>query len=216
MDRQMTDPFEAFLSVDFQSVRQLKSVWQTPSYDVYSLHGVVVSDLMRYFSLRTVDLDASPSGKVIVGDAGAGKTHLVGRLRQRVWERAGYFVLLDFAGVKDFWATTTLCFVTALDQQMPNGDTQCEGILKTIVSEVISDTALRDRLQRAIHEQAALSDTSAFIDLFLKTLTRRFRAQAIHADVVRAMLLRVFGDASPTAGCRGSICDPTASELSAS
>jgi hypothetical protein len=72
-----------------------------------------VDDIRDYFFLKTVDPDPDdePLGRVIVGPKGFGKTHLIGELRRQVWEREGWFILLDFIGIKDFWSSVALGFL---------------------------------------------------------------------------------------------------------
>ena len=45
-----------------------------------------------------------PLGRIVIGAAGAGKTHLMGELRNRIWKQGGWFILLDLADVNEFWA----------------------------------------------------------------------------------------------------------------
>ncbi|WP_146618656.1 hypothetical protein [Rhodoplanes elegans] len=96
----MTRDLDAFRSANFNWVRQLKSVWRDPPYHVASLNDRAVDDIVSYFltSTRCTDPDDEPPGRVIVGPAGFGKTHLIGELRRRVWENEGWFVLSISSG----------------------------------------------------------------------------------------------------------------------
>ena len=110
----MTSEFDAFRAINFDWTRKLKSVWRDPHYHVPGLHRQAVDDVRDYFFLKTVDPDPDdePLGRVIVGPKGFGKTHLIGELRRQVWEREGWFVLLDFIGIKDFWFSVALGFLS--------------------------------------------------------------------------------------------------------
>src|SRR5262245_57756811 len=112
----MTTEIEAFRAVDFNWVRQLRSIWREPSYTVASLHPTLIRDILYYFTKETRDTDPDnePQGRIIVGPAGLGKTHLIGELRRCVWENGGFFVLLDFVGIKDFWSSVALGFLNSL------------------------------------------------------------------------------------------------------
>jgi hypothetical protein len=112
----MKDGFEAFRSVNFDWTRQLKSVWRDPDYHVAGLHQQALDDVIDYFVSQTVntDPDNEPLGRVIVGPKGFGKTHLIGELRRQVWEREGWFVLIDLIGIKDFWSSVALGFLNSL------------------------------------------------------------------------------------------------------
>ena len=114
----MTDALEAFSAVDFHWVRSLESVWADPVSDVPDLNSAIVDSIAAEFFRATKRPDANPVGQVVVGPAGIGKTHMVGRLRKRVWEHDGWFVLLDIVGLKDFWRSAALSFANALAQRM--------------------------------------------------------------------------------------------------
>src|SRR5947209_343588 len=112
----MTPELEAFRAVDFNWVRQLRSIWRDPSYHVDSLHQGIIDDIMDYFATETRDTDPAnePQGRIVIGPAGLGKTHLIGELRRQVWQKEGFFVLLDFVGIKDFWSSVALGFLNSL------------------------------------------------------------------------------------------------------
>ena len=97
---------EAFRAADFNPTRQLKSIWRDVPYEVSALHARSTGDILAYFDRATREPDPvdEPRGCVVVAPAGHGKTHLMGRLRRAVWERDGWFILLDLVGVKDFWS----------------------------------------------------------------------------------------------------------------
>jgi DNA replication protein DnaC len=122
----MTTELSAFRAVDFDWTRQLKSIWRDPPYHVPSLHQRALDDMVDYFKERTHDPEPmnEPLGRVIVGPAGYGKTHLIGELRSRVWQMDGWFVLLDFIGIKDFWSSVALGFLNSLQVRMASANTE--------------------------------------------------------------------------------------------
>src|SRR5262249_10042026 len=123
-------------SVDFNWTRQLRSIWRDPPYHLASLHQGRLDDLVDYFTCKTRAADPAdePLGRVIVGPAGYGKTYLIGELRRRIWEIEGWFVLLDFVGIKDFWASVALGFLNSLQVRMPDGKTQYDLLVLKIAS----------------------------------------------------------------------------------
>ncbi|MFZ1964006.1 MAG: hypothetical protein WAU78_11185 [Roseiarcus sp.] len=127
---------DAFRSVDFDWTRQLRGIWRDPPYHVASLHRERIDDLVDYFTNRTHEPDPTdePLGCVIVGPAGYGKTHLIGELRRRVWAMEGWFVLLDFVGIKDFWSSVALGFLNSLQVRTPDGKTQYDRLVVKLAS----------------------------------------------------------------------------------
>jgi hypothetical protein len=198
MDYAMSDPISqcalaALRDVDFDWTSPLQGIWHDPSYHVEDLHKEVVDDLIGYFTGNT-DGPLSPLGQVIAGPAGVGKTHLIGQLRRRAWESKGWFVLLDIVGIKDFWPTTALCFLTSVLQPMPNGRPQYEAALSTILRRFANDPKTRQ------------ADAG---DLIISLLRRVDAGKALaHADVVRACCSSVpttlTAQVWRTLGCRVS------------
>src|SRR5229473_4202845 len=131
MDRMIVSELNAFRSVDFNWTRQLRSIWRDPPYHVASLHQARLDDLVDYFTRKTREPDPAdePLGRVIVGPAGYGKTHLIGELRRRVWESNGWFVLLDFIGIKDFWSSVALGFLNSLQVRTADRKTQYDRLV---------------------------------------------------------------------------------------
>lgn len=195
----MTHELEAFGSVDFEWVRPLRGVWRDASYHVATINKDVTTRIMAEFKARTAKLESAPLGQVVVGAAGSGKTHLIGALRQDVWRSGGWFVLLDFAGIKDFWASAALCFVESLNKQMPDGKSQYQAIMTRIVSKDTFEPRIRKALNELIeHQDVAVSITRktvmGFVQLFIAALDRAYPGEIAYPDVVRACLLLILGD----------------------
>ncbi|MGC2351495.1 MAG: hypothetical protein WA553_16880 [Methylocella sp.] len=188
MDHKMNQALQALRTVDFNWTHDLQSVWSDPVFQVDELHKAIIDGIMDHFLLRTKNPTAPPIGRVVLGEAGAGKTHLIGTLRRRVWEAHGWFVLLDIIGITDFWATAALGFVNSLHQPMTCGQTQYQAVLCSIVNRVPLDSAT----QKAIAEWKAKPDRTRLdtVDLFLKLLRRIDQPGTIkHQDVIRALIL---------------------------
>jgi len=190
----MTADLTAFRAVDFNWTRDLQSVWVDSPFEVSDVHKHVADEVMEDFILRTKSPTSNPIGRVILGSAGAGKTHLMGNLRQRVWGSNGWFVLLDIIGITDFWATAALGFVNSLHQTMPSGRTQYEAVLSRIAQKLPLDEAARQAI--AQWERTPERDQLGAPGLFLALLrhadpsnTQRYQ------DVVRALLLLGSEDA---------------------
>jgi hypothetical protein len=183
----MNDALQAFRSVDFNWTHDLQSVWSDPSFQVDELHKPLIDQIIGDFLSRTKTSHSNPIGNVVLGEAGAGKTHLIGTLRRRVWQAGGWFVLLDIIGITDFWAATALGFFNSLQQPMPSGGTQYEAVLSAIVKQMPLDSSARKVL--TAWEEKPEKTRLDTVDLFL-TLLRRIDLPNTtkHQDVIRALL----------------------------
>src|SRR5260370_28911697 len=104
----------AFIGADFNWVRSQQSIWTDPPADVCTLNQGHVEGILKDFS-RLDDPNAdSAIGRVVNGPAGSGKTHLLGTLRRRVWDRHGWFMLLELVVIKDFFCSPSLGFIPYL------------------------------------------------------------------------------------------------------
>lgn len=184
----MKTALRAFRAVDFNWTHDLQSVWSDPPFQVDELHEALIDRIINDFFTHTKRMTDNPIGQVILGEAGAGKTHLIGTLRRRVWRANGWFVLLDIIGITDFWATAALGFLNSLHQSMPSGRAQYEAILSSVLRSIPLDTAARKAI--AEWEKKPGKTRLDTIDLFLNLLRRVDAANATkHQDVVRALLL---------------------------
>jgi hypothetical protein len=191
----MTTELEAFRAVDFNWVRQLRSIWRDPSYHVDSLHQVLIDDIIEYFTKQTRDADPAnePQGRIVVGPAGLGKTHLIGELRRRVWQNGGFFVLLDLVGIKDFWSSVALGFLNSLQVRTAEDQRQYDILILRIAKALslepqLSEIAsrLRDRPRDLIRE---------LVRVFINSLAKEHREDILqHQDVVRALILLISED----------------------
>src|SRR5579871_5564289 len=144
----MSEELLAFRAVDFNWTHDLQSVWKDAPFQVEELHKPAIDGIVADFLSGTRNQTANPIGRVVLGEAGAGKTHLVGTLRRRVWQTGGWFVLIDIIGITDFWATAALGFVNSLHQPMPaTGLTQYQAVRQAIATEVPLELAEPDTVR---------------------------------------------------------------------
>jgi DNA helicase HerA-like ATPase len=196
----MTIELKAFRAVDFDWTRQLKSIWRDPPYHVPSLHQRALDDIVDYFNERTRDPEPvnEPLGRVIVGPAGYGKTHLIGELRSRVWQMDGWFVLLDFIGIKDFWSSVALGFLNSLQVRMAAADaedrhTQYDHLLLKL-ADLLGIAKELSAIAERLSGQPQLM-MGEMVNCFVRTLGRRFPTEtAAHRDVMTALVLLIFDD----------------------
>jgi len=104
---------------NFDWVTQLDDVWEKVGRSDGFVHREKLAVLERELD-RMQPYSASPFGKVVVGSAGAGKTHFLRHLRAASHERGGFFFLVDCTDIRDFWATVSLGVVRGLLQEQAN------------------------------------------------------------------------------------------------
>jgi hypothetical protein len=190
----MTSDLDAFRSVDFDWTRQLKSVWRDPPYHVPSLHERALDDILDYFKTKTRDPEPAnePLGRVIVGPAGYGKTHLIGELRSRVSEIGGWFVLLDFIGIKDFWSSVALGFLNSLQVRMKDARTQYDHLLLKLADFLGISKDLRAIAERQSGQPQHMM--GEMVSYFIRALARQFPTETTaHRDVMTGSVRNVVG-----------------------
>jgi hypothetical protein len=191
----MTTELEAFRTVDFNWVRQLQSVWRDPPYHVDSIHQALIDDIVDYFTKETSDADPAnePQGRIIVGPAGLGKTHLIGELRRRVWKNGGFFVLLDFVGIKDFWPSVALGFLNSLQVRMTENKRQYDILIFRIAKALSLEPQLREIANRLRDRPRDLM--LELVRVFINSLAKEHREGMLrYQDVVRALILLISED----------------------
>jgi hypothetical protein len=196
LDIAMSDGLTAYATVDFSWTRQLKSVWVDPKYHLPDLHQQTAVNIVDYLYAQTPNEDPEnePLGQVIVGPAGFGKTHLVGELRRQVWERGGWFVLLDFIGIKeDFWSSVALGFLNSLQIRNRAGLTQGHELILKLsrllgIEERFVPTA--ERWKKQSHELML-----ELVRFFTRSFAKRYPTEALqYQDVITALVLLISED----------------------
>lgn len=109
----------AFIETDFDWTATIESVWRDAPSDIPALQqetrekvGIRLSELWRKQSTD------SPLGLPIVGQGGAGKTHLLSSVRRDALAHGHFFVLADMTDIREFWETILVGFIHALDQKV--------------------------------------------------------------------------------------------------
>ncbi|SFI46178.1 ATP-binding protein [Methylobacterium brachiatum] len=179
----MTDALDALRRVDFDWVRTLDSVW-TEAEPTGGPNEALVPLLVAEMHDEARTAGQRAPARVLVGQAGIGKTHLVGQFRHAVWNSGGWFVLLDVLGLTDFWRSAALSYLTALLQTMPDGRRQSDAVLAGV--------ARRFKVEAQV--EAAFNtpnmDTRRIVDLLVMALMKVDAARALqHQDVFRALCL---------------------------
>lgn len=190
---------EAFLAADFRWTRQLPSIWSDGASSKQELNPEILKDIVHEFC-RIESSDDTALGNVIVGGAGAGKTHLMGSLRREVLRKGHWFVLLDFAGITDFWRSTALGFLSSLYQPLPTGKEQFNHCLGLIAAGdafgEFRTTLRRVQTRRGKGVNPAKEERLELVGLFIDALGKQYgmAGTMAHQPVVRAYLQLLLGD----------------------
>ncbi|MFH1091802.1 MAG: ATP-binding protein [Pseudomonadota bacterium] len=178
------DGLAAFQGVNFDWVMRLDDVWRDSPYDVPELNAYLrqaVVDRCRQIK------DISPLGWVVLGPAGAGKTHLLGSLRRLSADIGSTFIMVDMTDVKDFWETVLLGCLSSLRE--PEAEPQVRRLLGDLLR------LLGMEARKASHHALALvklksEDLVKYSTRVVRHLAARYRPKVIeHQDVIRALFL---------------------------
>jgi DNA helicase HerA-like ATPase len=188
------DQLAAFRRVDFDWTMHLDAVWNAAPYDVEHIHGAIRRELDdRVARLSEMASPLSPLGVVIVGRAGAGKTHLLGALRRQTQAADATFVLADLTDVHDFWETLALGWLKSLQRPGATGVEQYRGLLAHVLVAFPPEGAA----------SMTVSDLSSLrppkitntTDAILRSVAIRHKAEEwAHQDVLRALVLMASND----------------------
>jgi hypothetical protein len=166
----------------------LQGVWADAPGDVPSIHQDVRADFVSAIdTLATSPATSSPTGWVIVGDGGAGKTHLLGRFRAECARRKACFVLVDMTDVRDFWDTVLLGYFTSLQEVVGGRRPQYERLIAAFLGLL----KFAEPTQAIINRLRAINPAKLrpAMDKVLGTLHRRWPAEVnLNGDVVRALV----------------------------
>ncbi len=180
----MTPPEKAFLEADFNWVSTLQSIWRDQPSQLDGAPDPAADRIMREFAALRRSETPKVIGQVISGPAGSGKTHLIGTLRRRVWQEAGWFVFIDIVGVTDFWRTAVFGFVRSLRQTMASGESQFTAVFFAALKQMPEAT------KRKVMQGAEGSGAIRTVNAFVLALQRTFPEAMEHSNVIRALLLQ--------------------------
>src|SRR5208283_5406847 len=115
------DGLELMRKLNFDWVMRLDSVWRDHPFHVADLNGDILDNLSAELDGLNDRGCQNPLGRVLVGPAGVGKTHLLSTLRRKALDRGASFVLVDMTDVHDFWDTVLLGYVKSRGKLTPDG-----------------------------------------------------------------------------------------------
>lgn len=183
------DERRAFGALRLSWVPNQDDVWRTSAVHVDGLHGSVAQAVLAGLADAKESNDSSPVGVIIQGQKGAGKTHMLGWLREKVHADGGYFFLIGLLDAGTFWRSIVSHMLQDLGRQIDDGETQLHVLLWRLATMAGVPRAVR----RSIAGDATL--TRATLDTFVEAL-RKVAPQVGREsqDIVRALVLRASED----------------------
>ncbi|GAA1308012.1 ATPase [Planotetraspora silvatica] len=191
------DEHGALSALTFNWVSGFEDVWHPSPFHVEALNLQTVQAVLDGVGEATRSTDTSPIGLVVQGQRGAGKTHLLGWIREKVQEEGGYFFLVELLDAGMFWENVVGSVLDGLSREL-DGESQLKAFLRRLSSQV----GVPRMMRRAVIGDAPL--TVEVLDGFMEALERfdghvgRESKEAARALVLRASMdrhARDVGDA---------------------
>jgi len=104
----------ALSAIQFSSVLNPEAIWSPLSHHVDGLHPDAVAELTRAVRAAQNRPRVAPTGFVLSGEKGVGKTHMLGWLRQHVQQAGGSFFMPKLIDGASFWTGAVHGIVTKL------------------------------------------------------------------------------------------------------
>ncbi|WP_330440981.1 DUF87 domain-containing protein [Micromonospora sp. NBC_00821] len=159
-------------------------VWRPSAHNVPELHEKVAAEILRGVARARTDDTSMPLGVAMQGRAGAGKTHLLGAVRERIQGDGGYFFLVDMVSGKTFWESVALALVEGMGRPHVGWGTQLKTFLRRLTPQLGLPVEVRDAVA------GARPVTRAQLDTFIWALRERDREVGRDAqDTARALVL---------------------------
>ncbi|WCN84071.1 ATP-binding protein [Micromonospora sp. LH3U1] len=159
-------------------------VWRPSPHNVPELHEKVVAEILRGVARARTDDTTVPLGVAMQGRAGAGKTHLLGAVRERIQRDGGYFFLVDMVSGKTFWESVALALVEGMGRHHVGWGTQLKTFLRRLTTQLGLPVDVRDAVA------GARPVTREQLDAFIRALRARDREVGRDAqDTARALVL---------------------------
>ncbi|GHJ48788.1 ATPase [Catellatospora sp. TT07R-123] len=167
-------------------------VWRSSPFHVEALHGEVAGYILDGLADAERSADGSPMGVAMQGQAGSGKTHLLGWVREQTQLKGGYFFLVGLLDGGYFWKSTALAFLDGLYRPYREQRSQ----LAVFLDRLCEQAGVGEQARAAIGGNGLLE--RGHVDEFVGALRRHHQpvGMACH-HTARALVLLAAGD--PTA-----------------
>ena len=109
-----------------------EDVWKSFRYHVDGLHEEVLSSIAAGVRDASDSDGPSPVGVAILGAHGAGKTHLLGVVREQVQSAGGYFFLVELLDAAAFWESVVQALLGGLLRETGQHERQLSALLRRL------------------------------------------------------------------------------------
>jgi hypothetical protein len=123
---------EALEALRFDWAHVPDDVWRSSPFHVDDLHRDVLDSVAGGIREAGASHDGSPIGVAIQGQRGAGKTHLLGRVRQAVQHGGGYFFLVSLHDGGRFWESVVQSMLEGLWRETEGRERQLTAFLRRL------------------------------------------------------------------------------------
>ncbi len=180
-----------------EALGALRLTWAPTSDDLWrpqsathvsGLNEPAVDDVMEAFGDALRDPDTTPLGVTIRGQAGSGKTHLLGQIRERVQKDGGFFFVVELLDAAGFWESVRSGILESLGRPGVGRETQ----LKDLLWELSSIAHVSRAERRAIIGDDDLEPEA--LHEFVNTLAKARRDVRDCHQTLRALVLLAAND----------------------
>jgi hypothetical protein len=181
---------EALKSLRLTWAPTLDDLWQPQAAThVSGLNEYAVDDVLDAFDDAIHDPMSTPLGVVVQGQAGSGKTHLLGQIRERVQSGGGYFFIVQLLDAASFWQSVRNGIIESLGRPGAKRETQ----LKDLLWELASTAYISRGDRKAIIGDDDLEPE--VLDNFVNALAKARPDPVRNADqTLRALVLLAAAD----------------------
>jgi hypothetical protein len=176
---------KALRELRFDSAQTSAGVWKALPYHVSELHREAMRRIADGLEDAARCVDDSPLGVVVQGQAGAGKTHLLGSAREHTQRSGGYFSLVELNDAVPFW--TGVAETLQADLLRPGAEKRSQ-LHEFLDRLAVLITVPADVREIVLGERGGL--TKRVLGVFVDALRRHDGTLGLAAqDTLRALIL---------------------------
>ncbi|MDT5027645.1 MAG: hypothetical protein QOE61_4071, partial [Micromonosporaceae bacterium] len=175
----------ALAALRFDVAPTPEDIWQPSPFDVPEVHAQVVREIFDGMNAARTGSEASPTGVIMEGRAGSGKTHLLGAVREAIQrEGGGYFFLVKVVSGRTFWENAAVGILDGLTQKTGPWGMQLTTFLRRLTASLNVRTEVRDAIA------GAEPLNRHHLDTFVRALRTHAGLSALqYVDTARALVL---------------------------